>query len=212
MSHINNLSNFIKPVDTMNKVENSLKGVVTPFNQTYHKSEDSMGFDIIEIIDDEKMLSRFDRYTFPHIEKTSDGTLFITPTKRVLTSTENYYVKWLVLNEEFQPLSNHNYPMLPLPKNGYLMKIVLHVTSDNPTEFIIQYVVDYHNIGIQTVSGVNGISQVQSSFSGQSSIEVDKADSISVKTIDISRIPQIMSMINDKESFFKEYLQDMIDN
>ena len=208
MSHINNLSSFIKPVENKN-TENSLKGVVTPLNQTYHKSNNSLTYDLLEIINNEDLLAKFRNYTFPRIEKTSDNTLFIVPTKRVISSLENMYIKWLVLDENHQPMSNHNYPMVPLPKKGYLMKIVLPVTSEDPSDFMIEYLVDYHNIPIQIISGVNNITQVQSSL-GQSSIQVNKDDTLSVELFDMSRYPEVTNLIMNKNEFFKNYLYDMI--
>lgn len=200
----------IKPV-RVEELTNSLKGVVTPYQQKYMKA-DKDGFDLMSILDDEILKNKFPRYTFPQIEKTSDGTCFIVPTKHVISTTDNFYVKWLILDEKYQPVSNHNYPMVPLPKKGYLMKVMLYVTSPNPTDYAIVYLEDFHNIHVQSILSMNGMSQVQSSqVENQSFIQANEDDKMMIQPFDLSHHPGITTLLSDRSEFFKKYLSDMID-
>ena len=206
----NDIINHIKPADSNNGIHTSLNGVVvTPFNQNYRKQE-SRGFDLIEILNNENVLSQFKKHTFPSIEKTSTGNIFITPVKRVMSSTENYCIKWLIFNKDFTPVHNHNYPMVPLPANGFLMKIVVPITKQLD-DFIIEYIVDYHNIQVQFENSIANVTQVESQvIDGQNSIQVSQ-NSKMVIVFDISEYSEIMKLVSNRTEFFNNYLSD-IDN
>ena len=179
----------------------SLRGVVTPYTQTYHK-QDSGGFDLLEIVNSD-MKDRFKKDTFPKIFTTSDGTIFINPVKNVKTTMENYFVKWIVLDTEYNPVRNHDYPVVPLPKKGYLMKVNIPITSDNPSEFVVEYVMDYHNIQIETINSI-----AHSTLSGND-IDVEKTESLYVQPYEPTKHVEVLKLITDNE-FFSKYLKDAI--
>lgn len=104
------------------KPKASLEGlVVTPYFQKFGRNEND-GFSIKEIIQSKDFLYRFDPNEFPSIEITGCGEVFFTPIKKVITTTESYFIKWFSLTKEFKIQHDHTYNYARLDKDGYLMK------------------------------------------------------------------------------------------
>ena len=179
---------------------NQLKGVVTPFSQKYHRS-DSSGFELEEIVNGD-MIKRFKKDTFPKVEKMSNGNLFIQPTKHVMSTTENYYVKWLVLDSSYQPTHNHDYPMVELPKNGYIVRISVPITPEKTPQFMINYVIDYHNIQIDSMNSLGNVEQDQSPY------QAIREETVVVR-FNINEHLPLLNLISNREEFFSKYLNDI---
>lgn len=206
-----NLLNYIKPKQDPTGLRNSLDGLgVTPFNQNFNNSEER-GFNLLQILNDESLLAKFQRFTFPKVETMSDGCMFINPRKHVITPTENQYIKWLIFNTDFSPVHDHNYPMTRLPKNGYMMKITIPILSENPDEFQIEYIIDYHNIQVDVSNSINNISQIQNSDDRQITVQVNAQNELNIKEYMLGVYPEIDSLISDKKLFFETYASDALE-
>ena len=186
-----------------NSFANPLKGVVTPFTQKYRRT-DSVGFQLSEILDGE-MWKRFKKNTFPKVEKTSDGKMFIQPRKHVMSTMENHHVKWLVLTTDYKPVHDHNYPMVQLPKNGYIMKVVIPITSEKLSEFMIEYVIDYNNIQIESINTIGNIKDKT-----QEIFQMTRDENISIK-FNIDNHRPVLELISNREEFFSKYLSDAVE-
>lgn len=205
-----NLLNYITPKQEGDGVKRTLDGVVvTPFTQTFNVSE-NIGLDIMDILNDESKISKFPRFTFPKIEVMTNGEMFINPCKWVVMPTGNYYIKWLIFNKDFTPVHDHHYPATRLPKEGYMMKVIVPVLSENPDEFQIEFVVDYHNIHVEISNSIENISQIQSSTQ-QTSVQVSTQNGLSIEGYMLGKYPEIDSLISDKKLFFDTYIKDVMD-
>ena len=208
-----NISNFTVPATRQNSVKTSLDGmVVTPFNQNFNKSDDN-GFDLSTIINDERIMSKFQRNTLPRIEIMTDGGMFINPRKYVIGPNENYYIKWLVFNKNFEPVNDHNYQMTRIPKNGYMMKIVIPNIYEklDDIEFVIEYVIDINNIKFEVSNTIGDISPLQSISDEQTSIHVTTENNLYFKSYTLGEYKEIDKLILDKKSFFEKYVRDVLD-
>ena len=173
---------------------NNLK-IVTPEFQSQHKFKSDLS--LLDILLNEDMMHKFKSHTFPYASITTDKEIFITPLRHVKTATEDYNTKWLILDEKLKPVHNHDYPMVPVPKKGYIMKIDYHYYNKHiPGSFVVDYLISCQNVHINIVNdkvGNNFIERYE--FDKFNPIEyMDKIDHFS-----------------DRVEFEKLYLQDIFD-
>ena len=205
---ITNLSDFIKPVN--DNPENLLKGVVTPYDQKFNrKTED--GFSLFEIINNESLKSRFNKFVFPEFRIMDNGEIFMSPVKRVIQTLHEYYIKWMVLDDKFAPSHDHDYPYVNVPRNGYLVKIVIPVLTENPNDFDIEYICDINNIQTNIYDSINNINQPKVIDASQNAINVDIKEELGIEPFDPSLYPDFFKIISDKKRFSDKYLQHIFE-
>ena len=201
-----NLLNHIKPVDTN---VNTDPKFVTPMTQKYHKMT-NITFDLFEIYKQEEIVNKFPPLTFPKIVETTGYELFIEPHDRIYNSSlmEETYIKWLVLGEDMEPINGHNYPMVKLPQDGYLMKIQVPNSlklSDNMKElknYQIDCIYPYRHFKIITEDNLKQMEE--------NSMDLDIMSSLSIKSVDVDINSTLHSLLTNKEEFFDKYVKDCI--
>jgi len=170
-------------------------GIVTPDFQTQHMI--NAGLNLIKIYTDDDLMRKFKSHTFPYASITTDKEIFITPLRHVKISTDDYNTKWLVLDANFKPVHNHDYPMVPLPTNGYLMKIDYHYYNKNVAgNFTVDYLIDYNNLHVNIVTEKVGNNVIER-------YEFDKFNPL--------EYADKIDHFNDKVEFEKLYLYDIFD-
>lgn len=199
---ITNLADFMKPVE---ENENSLKGVVTPYDQKFRRKEKD-GFTLFEIIQNDALKERFAKNIFPEFQIMENSEIFMEPTKRIIQTMHEYYIKWFILDENFVPSHDHDYPYVNVPKKGYLVKIVIPRLSDNPieNECVIEYACDINNIEAYTCDSIHDINR-------QESINVDMKEDLQLEAFDCTKYPEIYKLVTNKQDFFKKYLSHIFD-
>ena len=196
---ITNLSQFIN--QNNDNEDNKLTGVVTPYDQKFKRKEKD-GFTIFEIIEDETLLNTFSRNVFPDIVKMNNGEIFMSPTKKIIQTLHEYYIKWFLLDKNFHISHDHDYPYVNIPKDGYLMKIVIPKLSEYPDDFEIEYICDINNIQTQIDNSINNITHIDS----QNSIDVDTKELLTIENFDPTKYPKIYELLINKKDFFNKYL------
>ena len=201
---ITNLSSFMKP---MTNEENSLKGVVTPYDQKFNRKEEN-GFTLTEIVTNDVLYNKFIKNTFPNIQIMENGEMFMDPSKRIIQTLHEYFIKWIILGEDFKPSHDHNYPYVGIPKTGYLMKIVIPKLSDNPFEnnFTVEYLCDINNIQTRMDDSISNIDA-----SNQTSVNVDMNENMTVESLNERRYPAVCKLLSDKDEFIRNYLMDVFE-
>lgn len=198
------LMGFMKPADNKKSL---MDYVVTPYNQKFNRKEKD-GFSLFDIIENESLLKRFSRYTFPEFQKMDNGNIFMQPTKKVIQTLHEYYIKWMVLDNNFTPSHDHDYPYANVPKSGYLIKIVIPNLHDNPLDntFTIEYACDINNIVTRSFDSINNIDRTN-----QNSINVDMKEDLEIEPFDPAMYPKIYELVLNIKEFFKLYLSDVIE-
>lgn len=177
--------------------KNLLSGVVTPMNQQYMNNED--GYSLRYIYENMKM-EEFAKYTFPSFEKMTDGTIFVNP--RAKNMKEHYYVKWLFMTKRKKnPIHNCNYPMLPLPTEGYLTKWIIPAHSKDISSIHLEYLIDIDHVDIQPNTEMRG-----KSIQGDQ-INADISSSLVVISEKLED-PDLQRLTRDFQDFANKYLLD----
>lgn len=181
--------------------KNTLKGVVTPENQTTKKfSKDKL--ELKEIVTKEDILSKFELFTFPDFFIMESGEMFMDAKKKIISNIHDIRVKWFILNEKFEISHDHDYPYVSVPETGYLMRISIPITSIENHEFVIDYIVDINNVEFK----FNDLIQ-----NNEDNIN-DKLRIPDFDTIKCNINFEVLynKLFADKDTFFNEYLSDII--
>lgn len=96
------------------------------------------------------MRDKFPLNYFPSIQKTSTG-IFICPRNKVISTNRRYFIKYLVIRNIgsiMKVVSDHNYPMVQLPQNGFIAKFEIDFTSIFNKEFTMEYFIDFNDVSI----------------------------------------------------------------
>lgn len=147
--------NYIRKEEPTNT--NSIKGVVTPYDQMFRKKENT-GFSLLEVLENENISKNFDKFTYPDIISTDDGKKWIDSVSHVISPNGERYIKWLLFTKDKKPVHDHDYPMTILPEDGYLVKITIPVREEEPREFTVDYIIDLTDIHFNIESSVNTLS------------------------------------------------------
>lgn len=179
-----------------NNPTNSLKGVVTPNDQLLRKKS-SGGLTLKEIIYDNSILCKFPNYTFPQIRIMDNGNMFMDPRKRMISNMHEYRIKWFVLNEQFEISHDHDYPFVPIPSKGYLMKISVPITSLEKQEYQIDYIIDINHIHTEVVESKteNGTTESE----------------LQLPECNFQMYPSVYELVSDNQEFFNKYLIDIVE-
>lgn len=204
---ITNISSFIKHTET-NENMNSLKGVVTPYDQKFNRKE-KVGFTLNEIVNNESLRDRFVTNSFPIFQVMENGEIFMDPVKRIIQTIHEYYIKWIILDDAFIPSHDHDYPFVNIPKSGYLMKVIIPKLYDNPIEndFSVEYVCDINNIQTETSDSLNNNQVIQN----HNVVDVNMNEILTIEEFNATVYPKVATLIMNKNEFFKEYLLNIFD-
>ena len=177
----------------------SLKGfVVTPEMQKSMIKEETL--DLFEICDKKEIMNKFDQYTFPELLKMDSGEIFFNPHKSVRDTTTAFCIKWLVFDKDFNPIHGHDYPMVRLPLECYLMKIVIPLMTEMINDFGIEYLIDIRNIDI-----------IRNETQSITEEQFSDATVLRIRPFDFESFPKIKELMDDKLLFFRRYVKDAIE-
>lgn len=160
--------------------------------------------DLFKIYNDENVKSQLMKDTLPNIIDTTSNELFIDPHTKSIVNQVEIRTKWLLFNKDNEPIHGHNYPMVRIPKVGYLMKITVPITTDKSkiTDFGIDYYVDIRNIEVERMTNLE-----RDNENGNTIIK----DFIAIKSFDIARHPELHSILLDRDDFFNKYVKDALE-
>jgi len=151
-----------------------------------------------DFITDESKLN-FPKYYLPNITNVND-TLFIIPSKHVVSSNDDYYIKYLILDKDKMPIHGHSYPFVEVPNEGYIMKIRVEYTNIEVREFQIEYMVDINDIKFNVTSSLIGTDENKS-----------KIDTFTFTPFDSSMCSQTLAnILTDQNAFYQSYIHDAI--
>ena len=186
--------------------KNLLDYVVTPLKQKM-KGMKSEGFTIEQIAENPEIRNMFRTHEFPSFEKTLDG-IFFTPTAKVISSTQQYYVKWFSLDKDFHISHDHDYQFTRLIPNGYFMKTTLSGIKESML-LEIQYVTPVDNIK------VSQIYETRPELPVSLNDDINPSNAVSqyaVQPYQIGMYPEVYNVLSDTASFINNYMQDILEN
>lgn len=170
------------------------KGIVTPIMQAKKGIQGNLT--LSQLLDNEKIMNKLDRYVLPKIEKMNDGEMFYEPVRGRISNMHTYVMKWFSLTKDHKIKNDHSYRFARLDPNGYLMKITIPRVSEKITDFGIDYIIPVNSIHIDSVTLQNpdGTNKESYIIVGQ----------------DITNFPGLFDLMR-KDSFKEKYLIDAIE-
>lgn len=168
------------------------------------KSKLNETLDLFKIYKNENIKSQLMKDSLPDVVDTTSNELFIDPHAKSIINQVEIRTKWLLFNEDNEPIRSHNYPMVRIPKVGYLMKITVPITTDKSkiSDFIIEYYVDIRNIDIIKISNLER---------GAEADNTSVKTSIAIKPFDITDHPELHSLLLKRDEFFEKYVKDALE-
>ena len=181
---------------------------MTPLDQKLLKRHGN--FDVYTIANNPRLLSMFTQFELPNFSSTSDG-IYFEPIAKVINGTQSYFIKWFCLRDDFSMSADHSYDYARIFTNGYLMKILIPRAfntkneQEEVTDFNILYVTPCSQFNVTEVSG--------RTFSGDET-EEDPLNGVNdiykITPFDPDMYPEIIPLIQNRESFINNYLQDVV--
>lgn len=173
--------------------------LVTPYQQQFGMKENA-SFTLMEIINNPEKLNRFQPYEFPDVDITSDGNIFIQPTKHIIRTLEDYYIKWIpgmYSNEDgFIPSHDHNYPYASIMKNQWIMKVVIQRIDLQAKKNIFE---------IKWFSQISDIHTMCGQDASGNTVEM-------VRPFQLEEFPALHNQLSnedDQRIFFQKYISDV---
>ena len=153
----------------------------------------------------------FKPYLFPEFNVMTNGDIFFDPCVSIINVSRREFVKWFVLDKQWNISHDNSYNFVRLPKEGYMMKISIPIVSDTIESFEVEYVVDITNINIIESFEVEHVVDIDTNhifaLNDPHLMEVDSLNTI--ESIDVTKYPEFIELINDTTSFIKKYLTDI---
>lgn len=147
---------------------------------------------------------------FPFMEKTASG-IFIRPRSKVISSNERYFVKYLVIRNcgaIMKVCNDHNYPMVELPKDGFIAKFRIDFVSIADRGFSLDYFINYNDV---TISENVEKSLTRSQNKNGENVDLIEEDKTVFGLVDDPNKSFIMQLVQ-QPNFFDTYLIDAIDD
>jgi len=184
---------------------NSLKGVVTPMHQKMRNMKQN-GFTLESIATNKDISDLFVTNEFPKMEKTTDG-IFFQPLTRVISTIQQYYIKWFNLTKDMQISHDHNYQYSRVIPDGYLMKVIVPRTSDKINDYNVKYLVPVDNIPVSEIQSTQNTITVHGEIP-------DGTPSIKYAVVPFS--PQgldqtLLNLLMNRDEFISKYLTDILE-
>lgn len=191
---------FHLPYTTKRKEDSSMiTSVVSSDNQ-------SNGGKILKFIDLYKENSPYSlpAHYLPKIE-ILDEAVFMVPTKHVISANDDYYIKYLVLDENQVPIHGHDYPYVRLPSEGFILKINSHYNDAKIQEFSISYLLNINDVKLIPTTELQAVTTADN----EPDIEgILTYDFYPISTSEYTR--SLEMLLADRKLFFDKYISDVL--
>ena len=206
-----NSSKYINHVQKEDMNPNNVVLCTPDIQKNYSTSNTGIELDLFKLIHDEKMIKKFENLTFPEFRVMTNGSIFIDPAKKIISPGVEMYIKWLVLDKNMVPVSDCNYNFVELPQEGYLVKIVIPIMSNDLSKikesYNVQYFVNYRNIPIEVNNEIIENRSIRNTEMDE--INLDSYEQL--KIVEFNGTNQKERNLLDNENFFRDYIEHIFE-
>lgn len=169
------------------------------------KKKPDAGVTLFDIISDEKLLAKFDKYEFPALKIMDSGEVFFQPICRIISPVHTHFVKWFSLTKNLEFSHDHSYEFAKLNLDGYLMKVKLSTQINKVSGVEIMYVCDVNDIEIKTIIAPR-TTGARIEDAADSTIPVEQ---YAIAQFNPYQYQKIAGYVNHLDEFINIYLQDI---